>query len=329
MTRPFFQFMVGGNDVTPAIKAGGISLEIREVVGENADSATITIDDPDGIVAPPPRGVEMRIIAGYEDEFRDFGIFIVDQTSLKGWPQTITISAQSAGAKEATKQRRQQSYKPPQYSTYQDVFSEIASRNDLELALSSDIGSKALEYEAQSEESDIAFLARITEKFDAHVSIKDRRLVGVVRGEGKSVSGMELPVIHISKGTNILSYGCSDMDKPKHKKSKSAWFDRQKVKMVIEEADATDEGPDYLGQDTQKSQAEAQAVSSSSGKKLKRGSGSASFVIEGTPHARAEAIVLVTGVRSLINGRWRAKGISHSWSSSGPYTTSIECELPS
>lgn len=329
MPKPYFKFVIGDNDISENILAGNISLSISEGVGENADSASIEIDDPQGIITPPPRDVEMRIFGGYVDDFRDFGIFIVDQTSLEGWPQKVKIGLQSAGAKKAQKQRRQKSYKPPEYSTYKDIFSEISSRNEWQLALSEEIGSKSVEIEVQTEEGDLAFLSRITDKFDAHVSVKNKHLIGVMRGQGKSISGAQLPIIEISSALNIISYSCSDMDKPKHKKTKSTWFDRNKVEMVTEEDEGTEDGPDFLHQVTTKSQLDAKETSKSNGKKLKRGAGSASFVIDGNPHNQAEAIVLVSNVRSLVNGRWRCKKITHNWSSSGPYTNSIECELPS
>lgn len=61
---------------------------------------------------------------------------------------------------------------------------------------------------------------------------------------------------------------------------------------------------------------------------LRRGEAKATFEIDGNPYARAEAYVAVSSIRSGVDGMWRSTSVTHNWSSSGAYTTQLECELP-
>jgi uncharacterized protein len=329
MSMPAFKISVGGVDVGSRTAGGGISLAITDGVGVNSDTAEISIDDQDGSVAVPSTGVEMSISGGYEGQMRDFGIFVVDQVSLEGYPQRINISAQSAGAKTALKQRRTKAYKQQDYPTYQKIFSEIAGRNGLKLSISSEIGSKSVEYEGQAEEDDSAFLTRLGAKLDAAVSIKNKRLIAVKRGKGQSAGGQELPPIVIRKPGNLLTYSVALKDKPKHKNVKAHWFDRKKVKHEEVTASAGTDGPDFVLRTPFQSEGEARDAAEAKGKELARSESTATFSIDGEPSASAEAIVTVSGVRARVNGRWRATSVSHNWSSGGPYTTEVQCELPS
>lgn len=328
MPVPFFQIFAGGADVTSKLAGGGISLTINDGVGLSSDTAQIEIDDKDGVVAAPRTGVELRIVAGYVDQPVDFGVYIVDEVEYSGWPQRITINASAAKAKSPLKQRRPKSYEPPDYPTYRKIFDEVAGRNGLQLSISAEIGSKSVEYEAQAEEDDAAFLMRLGQKLDASISVKNNRLIAVKRGAGSSAGGQPLPTIKVIGGVNALSYMANRKDQPKYQKAKATWFDRQKVERKEVEAPAGGDGPELLLREPYQSEGEAKDAATAAGKEAKRGEGTASFAIDGDPTARAEAYVIVTRIRSMVDGTWRATSVSHQWSSTGPYTTTIECELP-
>ncbi|QPC87151.1 late control protein D [Mesorhizobium sp. NBSH29] len=328
MPSPFFQISAGGKDITSKLAGGQISLTIKDGVGLDADTAQIEIDDMHGVIAPPKTGVELKIIAGYVDDRVNFGTFTVDEVTLSGWPQKISISAQSAKAKSALKEGRPKSYDKEDYPTFKDVFAEIAGRHGLTLSISPEIGSQELEYEAQAEEDDISFLTRIGKKLDASISIKEDRLIAAKKGTGTSVSGQPLPFIVVRRGHNLLTYSVSRKDKPKHKKVKATWYNRKKAKREEVTANASADGPDFLIRAPAQSKAEAQKQANSKANELKRAEAKASFSVEGNPHARAEAHVIASNIRSMVDGVWRSVTVTHNWTSGGPYTTSIECELP-
>ena len=328
MPVPFFRIYANGVDITGPLSGGEISLTITDGVGMNADTAEIEIDDKDGVIAPPKVGATLRIVAGYIDDYRDFGDYIVDEVSLDGWPQKITISAQSASARSALKQLRPKAYKPPDYRTYGDIFAEIAGRNGLQLSISNEIRSIELDYESQSEEDDASFATRLGDELSAAVSIKNGRLIVVDEGEGASAGGQQLPTIAVIGDVNVLSYNVSRQSKARHKRVKAHWYDRKKKKKEEVEEPAGNDGPDFVIRNPHRSQAKAKRAARAKARRLKRKEASASFEIVGDPHARAEAMVMVTRVRSLVDGAWRATRVNHKWSATSAYSTSLECELP-
>ena len=117
-------------------------------------------------------------------------------------------------------------------------------------------------------------------------------------------------------------------DQPKFSEVKATWFDRDEVATKEETASSSADGPEYLIRAPHRSAEEAKDAAKSKAEDLRRASGSASFEIDGDPNARAEAFAVVSGVRSRVDGTWRATTVTHSFSGSGPYTTSVECELP-
>lgn len=63
-------------------------------------------------------------------------------------------------------------------------------------------------------------------------------------------------------------------------------------------------------------------------RELTRAQAEATFVVEGEPFAQVEAHVTANGCRSLVDGPWRVKTVTHSFSAGGPYTTSLQCDVP-
>lgn len=329
MPTPYFKISAGGVDITSKLVGRGISLTISDGVGLDSDTIALTIDDHDGSVKAPRTGVILDVEGGYLDgERRNFGQFKVDQVVYAGYPQTISISAQAVDAKSDQKQQRVDQFTPEEFPTYGDIYAKLAGRMGLKLAISNEIKSKSVSFEMQAEESDLSFSTRIGKKLDASVTIKSGNLVVAKRGTGKSVSGQELPRIFVTGGMNVLSYSVTRKDKPKHSKVEATYFDREKVETVTIEASVGSEGPTFLMRAPFQDATEAAVAAEAQARELQRGEASASFSIDGLPSARAEAFVVAANIRDQVDGNWRAKSVTHNFSASGAYTTSVECELP-
>jgi hypothetical protein len=327
--RPFFKVTAGGVDITSKLVGRGISLTITDGVGRESDTIALEIDDVDGGVAAPRTGVILTVEGGYEDgPQRNFGDFKVDQVAYSGWPQKISISAQAVDAKSDQKQKRVLDYQVEDFPTYGDIFEAAAGRMGLSLKISAEIKSKANPYEMQSEENDLSFSTRLGDKLDASVSVKSGNLVVVKRGKGTTVSGQPLPTIIVQYARNVLSYNVTRKDKPKHSEVTATWFDRDSVERKEVTVSGGEEGPTFLLRDPYANEDEAKENAEAKSKELQRGEASASFEIDGDPNARAEAYVEAIGLRDQVDGLWRATTVTHNFSSSSPYTTSIECELP-
>ncbi|MBW8636970.1 hypothetical protein K1W69_07200 [Hoeflea sp. WL0058] len=326
MATPRIQIIADGTDVTGNILSGLLSLTITDGVGHDYDNVRIDIDDKDGVIAPPEKGAELQVSAGYEDDIQDFGTFIVDQVSLNGWPQVISVTARSLDGLSEAKQGRDQSYRKEDYPSYRDIFDELADRMGLSLALSNEIAGKSVEFESQFGESDVTFASRLGRKLDAAVSVKEGRLIVVPRGQGQSASSSSLPEIQVMRPGNVLSYNVTTVNVPKHSTVRAVWFDRLEgvdKEVVVQ---ASEEGPEYLLRQNFQNENDAREQARATAAALKRGEGQATFEIDGEPSARAESYVNVSGIRSLVDGRWRCTTATHVFRGDGPYTTQLICE---
>lgn len=329
MPVPFFRVRANGTDITTPLAGRGMSLTITDGVGRESDSISLVIDNQDGMVKPPATGAVLEVEGGYLDgEWRNFGKFKVDSISAQGWPENITINAQSADAKSEQKTPRVKSYKTEDFPTYGDIYADVAKRMSLKLSISDEVKGIKNTFEFQAEENDMSFGTRMGDRLDASVSIKSGHLVVAKRGKGTTVGGGEMPPIIVRRPGNLLDYSCEHKDKPKHKEVKATYFDRDKAGVVEVKVAAGQEGPEFLIREPFQSKEEAESAADSAARDLKRGEATADFTIDGTPYARAEMMVHAIGINALVNGLWRSTNVTQNFTAGGPYTTSISCELP-
>lgn len=347
MPKVQFSISADGKDVTGNIAPILVSMTITDSEGLQADTLSIVIDDVDGSVEPPRTGAILRAIGGYEGQLRDFGEFSVDNVSYQGWPQTITVSAQSVAMLGLAKQRLVKSFDQKDFETYGDVFKEAAKAAALPLVIASPIANLTNIYEAMTEETPIEFLTRIGEKLNASVTVKSGRLVVMEKGSGVGAGGSTLARIPVTRPGNIISYSVSEKDEPAYKSVTTTYYDREKNERgeVTEEIPLTTlstpgseglggsiagaPGAGMLAREAFLNKDDATKAAKSKAKAIARSTRDASFTIDGYPFAQAEAFAEVTGVRSRVNGLWKVKTATHNFSGSGAYTTELSCEAPS
>lgn len=328
MPNPIFRIYADGVDVSDRISGAGIALSINDGDGLKADTAQITIDNATGTVVPPPKGATLRIVGGYEDRMRDFGLFIVNGRSFVGFPRRIEINAKSVEALKLAKQREPKAYPAKDFPTYGDIFAHIASVIGVTLHISASIKAIRNVYKAQSEEDGLEFTTRIGEKLNASVTVKAGNLVVTEKGSGKSASGAKLDRIQIAAGLNLLSFSVNDTDEPKHSDVEATFYDRDKNERSTVKVGTTMDGPKFLIRTPFQNKEEAEQAAKAKSKKLKRMQGSASFTIEGDPFAQAEAWADVSGCGAGVDGEWRVSSVSHNFTSDGPYVTTIQSDVP-
>lgn len=325
MPVPKFSISANGVDITNRLAGSGVSMTITDNVGSKADTLTLVLDDVDGSIAAPKTGAVLNPVGGYEGRMRDFGQFSVDSVVFSGWPQQITIQAKSVAAKSLAKQRDPKAYPQKEFATYGDIFADVAGRVGLSLSISDSIKATVNVYEAQTEESSLEFMTRIGDKLNASVTVKAGRVVVVARGEGVSASGSALPIVKVARGVNLLSYSVTEKDEPKHSTVEASYYDRKKNKKeTVEESTGLD-GPKFCIRTPHQGKDEAKRAAKAQAKRLVRDTREATFDINGEPFAQAEAKAAVSGCRSNVDGTWSIKTVTHNFSASGAYTTSLAC----
>lgn len=323
-----FSVTVDGKPIDDKLAGRLIDLTVQDGEGTKSDSVQFTLDNKDGKIKPPRTGVIVNVKGGYVGEVRDFGSFKVDNVTVEGYPQKISVSAQAVDAKSKQKQGEPKGFPKKDYATYGDIFSELSGEMELSLAMSDELKSKANPGTFKMDENPLGFLTRIGKRIGAMVSVKSGRLVVLKAGEGKSASGQELPTYPVRPGLNLISYTCSFKDKPKYKEVEATYYDRNKNERVVIAESTGLEGPKFLIKETYKDEEEATEAARAKARDLVRAQASATFTVDGSPFIQAEANIQVSGIGDGSDGVWRVKTVTHNFSATGAYTTEIECEVP-
>lgn len=329
MPKVVFSIEADGKDITDKIAPLLLEMTITDGEGFNGDTLSIVIDDVDGSIEPPRTGVILRAVGGYDGRERDFGAFSVDSVSYSGWPQVISISAQSVAAKELAKQREPKSYPAKDFPTYGDVFADVAASAGLPLSMSAELSRLPNPYEARTEENALDFLTRVGVKIDASVTVKSGRIVVVKKGSGLGAGGSALARIPVTRPGNLISYDVNEKDRPRYGTVEATVYDRaENVRATVSSETGLD-GPKFLIREPFQTEEEAKTAAEAKGRQLARAQADASFTIDGEPFAQAESFADVSGVRVRVDGAWKVKTVTQNFSGSGAYTTTLACEVPS
>ena len=149
---PVVQLTANNKPLSAELYQRLISLSVTDNKALEADELNITLDDSDGAVALPKRGVTLTVALGYTDAgLHNMGSFVVDSIEWGGMPQILTIKAKSADFKGNLKTQRSQSY---HNKTFGQIARAVAERQNLTLKIKPDLASLNLGHIDQTDESD-------------------------------------------------------------------------------------------------------------------------------------------------------------------------------
>lgn len=194
---PAFRLTVDGADIAQLISPRLISLELTDNRGLEADQLSITLSDHDGLLAIPRKGATLHLWLGWSDTgLVDKGTFTVDELEHSGTPDVLGIRARSANLRKTLKVKRERSWHD---TTLGQVLSDVAQRNQLALRIADALKDQTIPQLDQANESDANLITRLGEDFDAVASVKAGCLVCLPAGGGKSVTGLALPHITLTR----------------------------------------------------------------------------------------------------------------------------------
>lgn len=194
--RPAWRVSVNGRDITHTLRPRLIALRVIDRRGLEQDTVEVELDDADGSLQLPPRGAKMRVWMGFPDDIVDRGEFTIDEVEHSGPPDRLVIRGKSVDFRGSMLKLREQSYHD---TTLGAIFSQVASRNKLQLVMDAALRSEVVPHMDQQNESDAAFISRLALDNGLVPSIKSGRLVLLPAGTGKTVSGKSIPVLTIDR----------------------------------------------------------------------------------------------------------------------------------
>lgn len=320
--RPSYRITLGGTDITPRINGRLISLMLREQRGLEADQLDLVLADHDGALALPRRGAELQVAFGWQDEgLIDKGLFIVDEIQHSGAPDQLTIRARSADMRGELPGKRTQSWHD---ITLGDIVDTIAKRYGLAPVIGKTLGGIRIGHIDQTEESDLNFLTRLGERYDAIAAVKAGRMLFTTAGEALTASGKAMPTITLTRRSGD-QHRYSITDREAYEGVKAYWNDTSGAERKVVLAGSGDNAkqlrPTYASEDDALAAAQAEL------RRLQRGAAQFTLILaEGRPDVAPETAVSCHGwKRDIDETEWLLVEVRHDINESG-YISSLQFE---
>lgn len=347
MKQPTYTITIDDKDITSNFDKRLISMQITDNRGLEADTISIDLDDSDGKLELPKRGVQLSVSLGWaNDSVILQNIFTVDECEHAGAPDVLSIRGKSANLRDSLNERREKSYSN---KTLGEIVAEIAQRHNLQYRIDKSIDRELVTHINQTNESDASFLTRLCNDYNAAVTLKNGMLIIFVKGLAKTVNGQDIPTTIITRKlgdqhrfsiadrnayTGVKAYWI-DYRTPKKQQTKATRKPKSKPK-TSNQTDK-DENGILVGADgnvkvlrhTYSSKQSAYRAARNEWYKLQRGASQFSITLaEGRPDIYPEMPAEVAGFKKEIDSTlWTITRCTHSLDTSSGYTTFVELEI--
>lgn len=320
---PIFRLTVDGVDIAQLVSPRLISLELTDNRGIEADQLSISISDHDGLVAIPRKGASLHLWLGWSDTgLVDKSSYTVDELEHSGAPDVLSIRARSADLRKTLKVKRERSWHA---TTLGQVLADVAQRNQLALRIADSLAGQAIPQLDQANESDANLITRLGDDFDAVASVKAGCLVCMPAGGGRSVSGLALPHITLTRADGDgHRYLLADRDS--YDGVRAYYYDINSAK----KKEAIAGGGDNLKnlRHTYSDLKSALRAARSEWRRLQRGSATLSYnLARGRADLIPELTYTLQGVKPEIDAIvWYGGNVQHRLSADEGFVTSLELE---
>lgn len=319
--RPEYRITADGADVTDRFQGRVSSIEVRDAAGVQSDTATIIIDNEDGLVAPPRKGAELEIFLGFEGEgLTSIGRYAVTSRSAEGPVRLITINASAVDLRIGAKSPKTRGWKDV---TLSEIVETIAAEHGLIPAVAAELRDVRFNHLSQTGESDLHFLTRIALDLGAIAKVADGRLIVAWRGKGETVSGERLPTISLAE-TSFSTWKAIDGDRERHEACHAWWHDGgagERKKVTVGEG-----SPDFEIRRPYPTIEGAQRAAAAKLEELNRSARTfRGSLAKAALDLRAEQPIRLFGLDDLADGDWIATTVTHRLD--GALTTHFEAEL--
>ena len=301
-----------------------ISVTVTDNRANEADELSIVLDDSDGALELPKRGVKLNCKMGYlGEDIHDKGDFVVDETEWSGTPDLITVKASSANFKSKIKEAKSKSYHRKKFG---EIASEVAKNHELTLVMTADLKAINLAHVDQTNESDLNLLQRLAKQNGAEMAVKKDRLLIFKAGSAKTASGKNLPAITLTRNDGD-QFRYSEQDRESdHTGVSASYQDTGKAKR--EKAVSGEKGKVKHLKGTFANKEEAERASKAKMAEIKRQMAKFSITTAyGIPEISTESPVKLDSFKTEIDKlKWIVEKATHSYAKSGGLTTQLELE---
>lgn len=301
-----------------------LSVQVTDNRANEADELSIVLDDSDGALELPKRGVKLNCKMGYlGEDIHDKGDFVVDETEWSGTPDLITVKASSANFKSKIKEAKSKSYHRKKFG---DIATEVAKNHELTLVMTAELKAINLAHVDQTNESDLNLLQRLARQNGAEMAVKKDRLLIFTAGSAKTASGKNLPAITLTRNDGD-QFRYSEQDRESDHTGVSASY-QDTGKATREKSIAGDKGKVKHLKGTFANKEEAERASKAKMAEIKRQMAKFSITTAyGIPEISTESPVKLEGFKAEVDKlKWIVEKATHSYAKSGGLTTQLELE---
>lgn len=304
--------LANGLAIGSILSSHNATIKCDDHLGFKSDKLEITMASGALVFALPSKGTSLN----YAIEGIPMGIFTVDSAkmTISAGGNRLVISANAADMTKKLKAPKTKSFNKKKLS---EILGEKASDNDLELKISDFYEKVEIEHIDQTNESDLNFITRLGEKYDAIAKFANGKLIFLKRGDMNGAT----PVIINRTDTTSITFDVANRNEFKAVKAfyQKSSVNNRKFEMVGEGEPIFEMEGDFTNKAEAKDAAQAKFdAMKRKGKVLTASMPIKAFIAAGTP-------ILIIGVHPAIDGLMYCTQSSHTV---GPQkTTTITCEL--
>lgn len=346
--RAIYSITLNGKNITKKFDGRLISLTLQDNRGFEADQLDISLDDADGALEIPSRGVTLKLSigwAGAANGLVDKGEFVVDEVRHTGTPDVLTIRARSVDLRAGLSIKKERSW---HRQTVGAIVRAIASQNKVEARISKALDGQLVDHIDQTAESDANLLSRLAKMFDAIATVKNGLLLFIKAGEATTASGKPLPAVTITRDVGDRhDFGVADRDtysgvqafylNTRTAKKQSTTVKRRRRRTTAKKKPIDKSGDVLFGtaenvktlRHTYANKANATRAAKAEWEKLQRGVAEFSIVLAlGRPELMTELPVTVRGYKRVIDDcNWIIARVTHSIDGNGGFTSDLDLEV--
>ena len=319
--KPIFKVTADDKDITDILSPRLVSLNITDETGLVSDKAEILLDNRDNILEIPPRGTNLEISLGYENQdLVLMGSYIVDNIDLSSPPSRMRIIAKASNTKIKDLTNKIRSPKSRSWHEYSlvGIVSKIAKEHEFISLIDEYFEQIYIAHIDQTNESDLSFLTNFARDYDAFIKFVAGKLIFAKKNKGTTITGKELPKLELSEN-QISSWRLNILDRGKFGKVIAKYHD---FTTAEERKVTTGTGePDYEMRYTFTDQNRALEAAKAKLAEFERGITKLEISLPGNPILSTESKITIPDIKYLKNKEWIIESITHDISDQGYQST--------
>ena len=322
-----FVVFYAGKNITEDLRNYVLDIRYTDKIGDESDELEIQLEDSSRLwqgAWTPSKGDKIQCSIGYFGQpLMNCGTFDVDEITLRGAPDVVTIKALAAGINSPLRTKRSFAHED---KTMAQIAQAVAQANGL--TVQGTIPNITFKRITQSRETDLAFLNRLASDYGCAFSVRDNQLIFTDFFELDRTE----PVLEFSR-KDVSSYDLRDTAVKTYQKAIVAYREPNTDEVVKYDAKRdiayyAPAGNDELEvREKVENQQQAERMGNSKLRKANMEGVTGRLSLEGNTIALAGNTIQMKDDWQRFAGKWQISSSSHVLSRSDGYKTDIDIKL--